>query len=230
VRRFLHAAGLSVMDQFSTSQDGHRKWEQTATMNKADYIALAGVLATLISVLVTWLVMKRQFASKKLSYALTIQPLLLKQDDGLARDLKVFYRGEELPQPTLLSVDIANIGLAAVEDAKVIIQLLGATYLIPGYFQDTPLGYGPLWTIERSDAEKCEVHFKHINPKQIARIRLLMDEVPQGEPLVFSPMPNVELTKASRVELSKVAEIVIGAVSPKALNLIKQLAGFTPPM
>ena len=199
-------------------------------MNKADYIALAGVLATMISALVTWLVMKRQFASKKLSYALTVNTLLLKRDAGLAQDLKVFYKGEELPEPALLSVDISNIGLAAVEDAKVIIQLPGVAYLIPGYFQDIPLGYDPLWTIERTDAEECEIHFKHINPKQTARIRLLMDEVPKGEPSVSCPMPNVELTKASRVELSTVAEIVIGAVSPKALNLIRQLKGLTPPM
>jgi len=182
-------------------------------MGKSDYIALAGVVATILGIFVTWLVMKKQFASKKLSYALKIEPLLLRRDAALARDLKVFYQGEELPEPALLSVDIENVGLSAVEDANLTINLPGATYLIPGYFQDTPPGYDLLWTIERTDAEECQVRFEHINPKQVARVRLLMDEVPKGEPSVSCAMPNVELIRSSRVEPTTLAQSVIRAAA-----------------
>ena len=191
-------------------------------MTTSDYIALAGVFATILGVLVTWLVMKRQIATKRLSYSIKIEPLLLKRDADLARELKIIYRGNELPEPALLSCEIANVGLAAVENARVIIKLPGATYLIPGYFQDIPSGYDSLWEIKRTDAEECEVRFKHINPKQVARIRFLMDETPKGEPLVSCPMPNVELIKSSKIQISSVAEFMIEAISPAAMSLIRQ--------
>jgi hypothetical protein len=165
----------------------------------SEYIAIAGVLASLVSALVTWLVMKRKFSSKRLSYAYEIEPIVRSGDPDLARDLKVFFRGEELPEPALLSVTIANTGYTAIEDATVVIKLPGAMYLIPGYFLDVPAGYDLLWDIERSDAEECTIKFKHINPKQIAKVRLLMDEIPDGDPAISCPMPNVECVKATTV-------------------------------
>jgi hypothetical protein len=197
---------------------GHSPKEMTTS----DYIGLAGVFATISGVLVTWLVMKRQIATKRLSYSMEIEPLLLKKDADLARELKVIYRGEELPEPALLSFEIANVGLAAVENARVIIKLPDATYLIPGYFQDIPAGYDSLWEIVRTDAEECEVRFKHINPKQVARIRFLMDEIPKGELSVSCPMPNVELIKSSKIQIGSLAEFVIEAISPAAMSLIRQ--------
>ena len=191
-------------------------------MTTSDSIALAGVFATILGVLVTWLVMKRQIAAKRLSYSVQIEPLLLKSDADLASDLKVVYRGNELPEPALLSLEIANVGLAAIEDARVVIELPGATYLIPGYFQDIPPGYDDLWEIERTDAEKCEVRFKHINRKQVARIRFLMDEIPKGEPSVSCPMPNVELIKSSKIQISSIGEFLIEVISPTAMSLIRQ--------
>ncbi len=190
-------------------------------MSNAEYIAIAGVFATLLGSLITWLVMKRQFASKKLSYTYTIEPIVRSNDPDLARDLKVFYRGEELPQPTLLSVEITNTGHVAIEDAEVVIQLPGATYLIPGYFVDIPTGYLMLWDIERTDAEECTIKFKHINPKQVARARFLMDEMPKGEPKIVCPMPNVECTKASIATLGVVSEIIVQIVAPQILGGIR---------
>jgi hypothetical protein len=191
------------------------------TFSSSDYIAIASVLAALVGALTTWLVMRRQFANKKLSYTYTMEPIVRSDDPDLSRDLKVMYRGEELPQPTLLSLDITNTGLTAIENAEVIVNLPGATYLIPGHFVDVPAGYLMLWDIERTDAEECTIKFKHINPKQVARIRLLMDEMPKGEPRVSCPMPNVECTKASLATLGVFAEAVITAVAPQILGGIR---------
>ena len=77
-------------------------------MGNSEYIAIAGIFATVLGALVTWLVMKRQFASKKLSYTYTIEPIVRSNDPDLARDLKVFYQGQELPEPTLLNIEITN--------------------------------------------------------------------------------------------------------------------------
>jgi hypothetical protein len=187
----------------------------------AEYIAIAGVCATFFASLITWLIMKRQFASKRLSYTYIVQPIIKSDAPDLARDLKVFYRGEELPQPALLSIEITNTGHTAIEDAEVIIQLPGATYLIPGYFVEIPAGYQMLWSIERTDAEECIIKFKHINPKQIARARFLMDEIPKGEPQIVCPMPNVECTKANTITLGIVPEIIVQMVAPQILGGIR---------
>lgn len=187
-------------------------------MTTPEYIALAGVLATILGAFVTWLVMKRQFASKKLTYSFEISPLLTNADSDLARDLKVSFRDEELHQPTLLSLAISNTGMSAIEDAEVVVQLPGSTYLIPGYFVDVPPGYEPLWSITRTDAEECVITFKHINPKQVAHIRLLMDEVPDGQPSVACPMPNVACVQGNPVSLNTLAEILVSFVAPQLLR------------
>ena len=190
-------------------------------MGTTEYIAIAGVAATVLASLVTWLVMKRQFSTKKLTYSYTAESIVKSTDPNLARDLKVFYKGEELPEPTLLSVEITNTGLTAIEDAEVVIQLPGATYLLPGYFVDIPAGYLMLWDIEQTDAEECTIKFKHINPKQTAKVRLLMNETPKGEPRFACPMPNVECTKASLATLSVAAKAIVSVVAPQILGLAR---------
>jgi hypothetical protein len=187
-------------------------------MTTPEYIAVAGVFATTLGVLVTWLVMKRQFASKKLTYSFEISPLLTNADSDLARDLKVTFRDEELHQPTLLSLAISNTGMSAIENAEVVVQLPGSTYLIPGYFVDVPPGYDSLWSIDRTDAEECTIKFKHINPKQVAHIRLLMDEVPVGQLSVACPMPNVECVQGDPVSLNTLVEILVSVVAPQLLR------------
>lgn len=188
-------------------------------METPEYLAIAGVFATVLGALVTWLVMKRQFACKRLTYSYEIEPLLRKSDPDLSRDLKVFYKEDELSQPALLSLTISNTGHAAIENAEVIVQLPGPTYLIPGDFLDIPPGYLMLWDIERTDAEECTIRFKHINPKQVARVRLLMDEIPTGEPRVSCPMPNVECVRGSPVSLSVLAELIVSVAAPQLLKI-----------
>ena len=159
-------------------------------------------------VVVTWLIMKRQFQSKRLSYSVEVEPILRRTDPELIFDLKVMFKGEELLRPTLLNLDVANTGYAAVEDVRIIVRLPGTTYLVPGYFLDLPPGYAALWTITSTDAEECEIHLKHLNPKQIARVRLLMDETPTGVPQVVCPMANVRLVRVDDVRLLGAANIL----------------------
>ena len=174
----------------------------------SEYIAIATVIATLLGVAVTWLVMKRQFQSKRMVYSIEVEPILRRNDPELIFDLKVMFKGEELPRPTLLNLDIANRGLTAVEDAKIIVRLPGTTYLVPGYFLELPPGYGELWKIEATDAEECAIHLKHINPNQVARVRLLMDETPTSVPQVSCPMPNVQFLRDVDTNMSKIKRIL----------------------
>lgn len=190
-------------------------------MGVNEYIAIAGVAATFLASFVTWFVMKRQFASKKLTYSYAVEPIVMSADPDLARDLKVLYKGEELPEPALLSVEITNTGLTAIENAEFVIELPGTTYLLPGHFVDIPAGYLMLWDIERTDAQECTIKFRHINPKQTAKVRLLMDEMPKGDPLFACPMPNVECTKASTATLSVAAELIVSLVAPQILGLAR---------
>jgi hypothetical protein len=188
-------------------------------MTLAQYIAIAGVAATLLGVVLTWLVARRQLTAKRLAYSFEIEPLLNGSDPDLARELKVLFRGEELPHPALLSLKISNTGNTAVEKAKVIVQLPDATYLIPGYFIDVPAGYEPLWDIDRTDAEECTIRFAHINPGQVANVRLLMDEMPSGAPRVSCPMPNVRCVRGRAVSLGVFAEAVVRIAAPQLLRL-----------
>ena len=165
--------------------------------------------------------MKRQFASKTLTYSFDVQSIIRSSDPDLARDLKVFFRGEELPEPALLSLTVSNTGQTAIEDARVVVQLPGATYLIPGYFVDVPPGYESLWNIERTDAEECTINFQHINPKQVARVQLIMDELPKGEPRISCPMPNVRCIRGSSVTLGAVAEAIVSVVAPQLLRALR---------
>lgn len=202
--------------QASTEQSTPR---DSSALGKTEFIALAGVFATLLGVLVTWLVMRRQFASKKLSYSYSVERLLRNSEPDLSRDLQVTYRGDLLPSPTLLNLEIINTGPTAVENASVVVKLPDATYLIPGFFVDVPVGYEDLWEIERSDAEECTILLRHINPKQVARVRLLMDEVPDGELRISCAMPNVEFTRASPVKLGLVAKILVDTLAPPLIGL-----------
>jgi hypothetical protein len=180
--------------------------------------AIASIVAALIGAIATWAVMRRQFASKKLTYAFTVEPLVNVNDPDLVRDLTVHYKGELLPSPTFLYVEIANVGMTAIENARVVITLRDTTYLIPGYFLDPPAGYTFLWNIDRTDAEECTIRFDHINPKQVARVRLLMDEVPRSDPQFSCPMPNVILIEANKTKFGILARLFVEGLAAELVN------------
>lgn len=184
-------------------------------LERADYIALIGVFATLLGVFVTWLIMKRQYSSKKLAYSYDVEPILMSKEANFAQDLKVTYKGQELSNPLLISLNIANIGLAAVENVEVIFKLPNASYPIPGYFVDVPSGYAEQWDIESTDPGVCKIIFTHINPKQVSHIRLLIADNFEGDPEISCPMANVEFKRGNSLNLSMIAEILIQLTAPQ---------------
>lgn len=83
-------------------------FDKPPTLSEIFTIALG--IATIAGPIVTWLVMKRQFQPKRLSYTTEVEPILRRTDPELIFDLKIIFKGEELPQPTLLNIDITNTG------------------------------------------------------------------------------------------------------------------------
>jgi hypothetical protein len=192
-------------------------------MTKDQIIAVAGVAATLVGIFITWMVAKKAQAKRQLSYRLRTDSLMPIKLADQNEKLQIFYKNELLVEPILLSVDIANTGNVPIENPPIVIEAVGATYVIPGYFESCPPGYEDLWTIERTDAESCAVRLAHINPGQSARVRLLMDELPSQPPIFKCPMVGLTLKEQSNIEISSFARTVLEIVAPSAAQVLKSL-------
>jgi hypothetical protein len=186
-------------------------------------IALFGGVATLLGVVVTWLVAKKAQTKKQLSYRLSLDSLMPKKLADPHEPLQITYKGELLVEPVLLSVDITNTGNAPVENPPIEIEAVGATYVIPGYFESCPPGYEDLWAIERTDAESCAIRLAHINPGQTVRARLLLDEYPDEPPVFKCPMAGLEVKELSSVKISSITQALLEIFSPSLSAAIKTL-------
>lgn len=189
-------------------------------MEAEHYIGLGGVIATIFGVVVTWIVAKRTQETKRLSYRITAEPLFKKQIDDPDGQLEITYRGELVPEPVLLAVDIVNTGNKEIENPPIEIEAVGATYIIPGYFESVPPGYEDLWTLDRTDAESCAIRVEHLNPGQVVKARFLLDEIPSELPVFKCPMAGVEIRPWEKTELSKIAELAIELISPSLARTI----------
>lgn len=192
-------------------------------MSNTDLIALAGVVAALLGALTTWLAMRKQYQAKRLFFNLEIEALLRRQDPKLSQDLEILYRGQPLPSPTLISLDIGNSGYAAVENAIVIVQIPGSQHVIPAYFFEVPAGYEDLWKVHALEKDRCEVRMQHLNPKQVARVRLMIGNAPTGDVQVTCPMPNVQLTEVGTERLNKLSEALLDIAAPQMLSFFRML-------
>jgi len=197
-------------------------------LTASDWIAISGVAATLIAAAIAWLVSawatKRSLAQQALGYRMTMSPLLaIDKVPGGSADLKIEFKGEQLVEPTLLSVDIVNLGNRAIENPPIIIEAVGATYVIPIYIEDVPPGYEDLWTLERTDAEQCAVRLEHINPQQVVKARFFLDEIPAQMPVFKCPMKDVSVTAMSSVKVGPLAETLLELISPMTYSAMKAL-------
>jgi hypothetical protein len=192
-------------------------------MTRDQYIALAGVAATILGIVVTWIVAKRAQSRKELSYRLRMDSLLPRKISDPHHKLVIQYKGEELPEPILLSVDITNTGNVPIENPPIEISATGATYVIPGYFESCPPGYEDLRSVGRTDAESCAICLTHINPGQTARARLLMDGLPGDLPVFKCPMAGLEIKKQAKVEMNAAARVLLEILFPTLSNLIKSM-------
>ncbi len=185
-------------------------------MTTEQIIGLIGVVATIIIGVISWFVSARiarkNFSAPKLHYRISMVPLLSIKTPATTKGLKVEYNGELLVEPTLLSIDIINAGDVAIENPPIEVEAQGATYLIPGYFEDVPPGYNSLWSIERTDADSCAVHLTHINPKQIVKARFFLDEYPKKEPIFKCPMKDLSTKRVTSVVSKETVDGVLNAL------------------
>lgn len=190
-------------------------------MTKDQWITVSGVVATLLGIFVTWIIAKRTQAKMQLSYRLSMDSLMPKKLADPDETLEIKYKGELLVEPVLLSVDITNTGNVPINNPPIEIEAVGATYVIPGYFEGCPPGYDDLWRIERTDAESCAIKLAHLNKGQTARVRLLMDEFPEKPPIFKCPMSGLEVKEQSRVEVSGFIQTLLEIFAPTVSQLIK---------
>lgn len=144
---------------------------------------------------------------------------------GLLKDqLEITYKGEVLPEPTLLAVNIRNTGNVAIDNPPIEIEAIGTTYVIPGYIEDVPPGYENLWTLERSDAESCKIKLDHINPGQIVKARFFLDEIPDKKLLFKCPMRDLTIKEVDPKAKEKLLESIQEIGLPLPLHLAISLS------
>ncbi len=179
-------------------------------------IALASLIASVLIGVISWVVSARvarkSFSSPKLHYHMSMSPLLSKSSLSATNSLKIEFDGVRLTEPTLLSVDIKNVGDVAIENPPIEIEVTKGAYIIPGYFEDVPTGYDDIWTIERTDADSCAIHLAHINPKQIAKVRFFLDENPKEDAVFKCPMKDLTVKRVASVITAESAEVILNAL------------------
>lgn len=187
------------------------------TLSAADWIAIAGVCATVLIGVVSWIVSasltRRTIDSRILGYRMEASPLMT--TSLKSGGLKIEYKGEELPNPLLLTVEIFNLGNVAIENPPVsIANVKDATYIIPVQVDDPPPGYAELWGLERVDGEECKIVLDHINPGQTLRATFLLDEMPKEMPRFICPQPNLVLRELKQSDFAKISTEVAKAALP----------------
>lgn len=160
---------------------------------------LAGSFITL-----GWNVYSKQSQEMRLSYALKYQRAFPSDLQDNLGDFRVFFRDELLPDPVYLTVVVKNVGGVAVQNCAIEVGVRGATYVIPGWFENLPNGYGDHWTISRDDAEVCSIHLTHINSNQIVKAHFILDEYPGQPPYLGCAHANLRLIKDNSLLLKGV--------------------------
>lgn len=166
-------------------------------MTQQDYISISIGIATL---LVTWFAAvystKKNIRTYKLKYGIQLFPII-GQEFYKSGDLKIYYKDELLPEPTLLTIDIINSGNAAIERPPIEVEAIGATYIIPGYIEDIPSGYENKWTLERTGPESCAIKLEHLNPGQVVKARFFLDENPIEKPVIKCAMKDLTIKEVN---------------------------------
>lgn len=196
------------------------------TLTTSDWIGIFGAAATIIAALISWFVSawatKKSLTIQTLGYRMNLSPLLaMDRVPGGKASLKIEFNGEQLVEPMLLSVDIINLGNRAIERPPIVVEAVGATYVIPIYIEDTPPGYEDLWMLERTDAEQCSIHLDHINPGQVVKARFFLDEVPKQMPVFKCPMKDVKVTEVKSFEIGPLASAILEVISPTTASAVK---------
>lgn len=197
-------------------------------MDLAEYLGLGAIIATVLVGIVSWILSayltKKTLKRKKINYEIKMFPIISKDFSSKSSDLKIYFKEELLPEPTLLAIDIINSGNVAIEVPPIEIEALGATYIIPGYIEDIPPGYEDIWKLEKTDAESCAIHLEHINPGQVVKARFFLDEFPKNPPVFKCPMKDLEIIEVD-TEIKKVfLESLISALELTGMGSIHRIS------
>lgn len=196
------------------------------TLTTSDWIGISGVIATITAALIAWFASawstRKSLNTQTLGYRMNLSPLLARVPGGNA-SLKIEYNGEQLLEPMLLSIDIINLGNRAIERPPIVVEAVGATYVIPIYIEDAPPGYDDLWKLVRLDAEQCAIHLEHINPGQVVKARFFLDEVPKQMPVFKCPMKDVKITAIKSLEVGPLTSALLEVIAPTTASAMKVL-------
>lgn len=113
-------------------------------------------------------------------------------EDINLENFKIQYKEKELARPCLLTIEITNIGNEAIGNPPIKIRSDENIEIIPGYFEDVPLGYKELWRFDKTDSNECNVLLEHINPRQSVKVRFFLDDLPQKKINFECPMENLQ--------------------------------------
>ncbi|MEB2281065.1 hypothetical protein LAV73_13805 [Lysinibacillus xylanilyticus] len=149
-------------------------------------LTLISIIVAILIGVVCWILSakqtKKSIQKQKLQYEIRMHSIVPSRISKNYKSLEIYYDQEILPEPVLLTLNITNIGNIAIEDPPIEIEMDGATYIIPGHIEDIPVGYEDKWSLERTDAEICQVNIEHINPGQTLKAVFFLDEYPRSSP------------------------------------------------
>lgn len=162
-------------------------------------IGIGGILATIIvgivTCIVTWKLTMRSVKQQRLSYKYKIYSIIsssIQEQQEAFKGLLITYENKKLKNPCLLLLEIENTGNEAIVDPPICVRVDANTEIIPGYFQDVPVGYEEKWKINHKSKQSCNIILEHINPKQIVKVCFFLDNSP--EKIKFEcPMPNIDV-------------------------------------
>jgi hypothetical protein len=199
--------------------------DTVSTLSQSDVIGIAGAAATVVVGVLSWLISaahsRKTMQRKELQYRIRVTSLVNNAIFKEAESLEIKYKGDVIDQLVFLEVDIINSGNVAILNPPMKIESRDSTYIIPAYFEDVPDGYDYHWSVEREDGETCRIKADHINPGQIIKARFLMDNLPPEEPMFTCAMPDLNIKRASDVEVSLVAAKFLEVVSPSLASAMK---------
>lgn len=184
-----------------------------------DIIGIGGIIATLlvgiVTCLVTWKLTMKSIKQLKISYNVQVFPILsnsvTKNTDINLDDLKIQYKDKELLNPCLLALEIVNIGNEAINEPPIKIRTDEDIEIIPGYFEDIPAGYEDLWSFDKTNPHSCNILLKHINPKQVVKIRFFLDNLPQKKIIFECPMQNVQIQEVAYNNANATNKIMVSS-------------------
>lgn len=177
-----------------------------STTAQSNIIGIGGIIATLIAAaitcFVTWILTMKNMNQLKLAYRYQIFPILstsVAQNTKInLTDWQIKYRNKLLTNPCLLTIDILNMGNTSIIHPPIKIETNNNINIIPGYFEETPIGYENLWKFEETDSiNSYALSLDHINPRQIVKARFFLDNFPENKISFECPMPNIHIQEIS---------------------------------